>query len=103
MIDFVRRSADTALPLLLSHLWSSTIFLGLVLLVVLLARKRLTRLKEVAERSGFPMTQLALAWALHQPQIAVVLVGGRTTAHLDQALQARTFPAPALLRELEAE
>lgn len=68
-----------------------------------LARKRLSRLKEVAERSGFPMTQLALAWALHQPQIAAVLVGGRTTAHLDQALQARAFPAPQLLRELEAE
>ena len=68
-----------------------------------LARKRLSRLKEVSERSGFPMTQLALAWALHQPEIAAVLVGGRTTAHLDQALQARSFPVLQLLRELETE
>jgi aryl-alcohol dehydrogenase-like predicted oxidoreductase len=68
-----------------------------------LARKRLSRLREVAASSGFPMTQLALAWALHQPAIAAVLVGGRTTAHLDQALQACSFPAPRLLRELETE
>ena len=68
-----------------------------------LARKRLSRLRGVAASSGFPMTQLALAWALHQPEIAAVLVGGRTTAHLDQALQARSFPAPRLLCELETE
>jgi aryl-alcohol dehydrogenase-like predicted oxidoreductase len=68
-----------------------------------LARKRLSRLREIAASSGLPMTQLALAWALHQPEIAAVLVGGRTTAHLDQALQACSFPAPGLLRELEAE
>ena len=68
-----------------------------------LARKRLARLRDVAERTGFPMTQLALAWALHQPDIAAVLVGGRTLAHLDQALQARSFSNPQLLRELEAD
>ncbi len=68
-----------------------------------LARKRLSRLKKVAERSGFPMTELALAWALHQPHISAVLVGGRTTAHLDQALQARSFSALQLLRDLAAE
>ena len=68
-----------------------------------LARKRLARLRQISERSGFPMTQLALAWAVHQPGITSVLVGGRSTAHLDQALQARSFPAPELLRELESE
>jgi aryl-alcohol dehydrogenase-like predicted oxidoreductase len=68
-----------------------------------LARHRLARLKEVAARSGVPMIQLALAWAVHQPQVATVLVGGRTPAHLDQAVQALTFNAPALLAELDGE
>ncbi len=68
-----------------------------------LARRRLSRLKDVSARSGVPMTRLALAWALRQPQIDVVLVGGRTPAHLDQALQAQTFSEPDLLRELDRE
>ena len=66
-----------------------------------LARQRLARLKEVATRSGVPMTQLALAWAMQQPQIATVLVGGRTSAHLDQALQAQSFSALEVIRELD--
>jgi aryl-alcohol dehydrogenase-like predicted oxidoreductase len=67
------------------------------------ARRRLERLKTVADRTGEPMTRLALAWALHQPQIDVVLVGGRTPAHLDQALHARTFVTPTILRELDLD
>lgn len=65
-----------------------------------LARRRLARLLSVAARAGLPAPHLALAWALHQPYVARVLVGGRTPAHLDQALRARDFNAPGLFREL---
>lgn len=67
-----------------------------------LARHRLARLQAVAAGASVPMTLLALAWALHQPQIATVLVGGRTPAHLEQALLARAFQAPELLCELDS-
>jgi 1-deoxyxylulose-5-phosphate synthase len=67
-----------------------------------IARRRLRRLKELAASANLPITQLALAWALHQPRISCVLVGGRTPAQLDQALHARTLVVPELLRELDA-
>lgn len=65
--------------------------------------RRLARLEEVAARTGHSQAHLALAWALHQPGVASVLVGGRTPAHLDQALAAMAFDDPALLAELAAE
>jgi 1-deoxyxylulose-5-phosphate synthase len=68
-----------------------------------LAHDRLARLKNIAARSALPITRLALAWAIQQAPVATVLVGGRTPAHLDQALEARAWSAPDLLRELEAE
>lgn len=67
------------------------------------ARRRLARLEEVSVQSGVAMTRLALAWAQQQPQIATVLVGGRSTAHLDQALQARDFSAPHLMQDLDRD
>jgi 1-deoxyxylulose-5-phosphate synthase len=67
------------------------------------ARRRLARLRTVAARSERAMTELALAWALRQPQVGTVLVGGRTPAHLDQAFRARTFPDLDLLRELDQD
>jgi 1-deoxyxylulose-5-phosphate synthase len=66
-----------------------------------LSRSRLARLRDVASRTCESMIQLALAWALHQPQVATVLVGGRTTAHLDQARQAQALGASEILRELD--
>jgi aryl-alcohol dehydrogenase-like predicted oxidoreductase len=68
-----------------------------------LARGRLARLKEISTRTGVPATQLALAWALNQPHVATVLIGGRTAAHIDQALQARSSVAPEILRILDAD
>ncbi len=66
------------------------------------AWQRLARLESVAARTGHTQAHLALAWALHQPGVASVLVGGRTPAHLDQALAAQTFDEPALFAELNA-
>jgi aryl-alcohol dehydrogenase-like predicted oxidoreductase len=67
------------------------------------AWRRLGRLEQVAARTGHSPAHLALAWALHQPGVASVLVGGRTTAHLDQALAALAFDDPALFAELGAD
>ena len=64
------------------------------------ANQRLARLEAVAKRTAHSQAHLALAWALHQPGIDTVLVGGRTPAHLDQAFAALEFDDPALLAEL---
>jgi aryl-alcohol dehydrogenase-like predicted oxidoreductase len=67
-----------------------------------LAEGRLNRLAELSARTGRPMAHLALVWALHQPGIASVLIGGRTTAHLDQAFAALADNDPQLLSALDA-
>ena len=64
------------------------------------AYQRLARLEAVARRSGYSQTHLALAWALHQPGIETVLIGGRTPAHLDQAFAALEFTDEVLLGDL---
>lgn len=66
------------------------------------AEQRLTCLAAVSTRTGHPMSHLALAWALHQPGIASVLIGGRSPAHLDQAFAALSLDDPALWAELES-
>jgi aryl-alcohol dehydrogenase-like predicted oxidoreductase len=65
--------------------------------------RRLAKLESVAARTGHSHAHLALAWVLHQPDIASVLVGGRTPAHLDQALAAQAFDDPAIFAELGAD
>lgn len=62
--------------------------------------RRLATLEAVAERTGHSQAHLALAWALHQPGIDSVLVGGRTPAHLDQAFAALDLSDPSLFAEL---
>lgn len=64
------------------------------------AYERLARLEAVARRTGYSQTHLALAWALHQPGIDTVLVGGRCLEHLDQAFAALEFEDEAVLAEL---
>lgn len=64
------------------------------------AYQRLARLEAISKRTGHSQAHLALAWALHQPGIDTVLVGGRTPAHLDQAFAALEFDDPVLLAEL---
>lgn len=64
------------------------------------AWRRLAHLESTAKKTGYTQAHLALAWALHQPGVASVLVGGRTPAHLDQALAALKFEDADLLAEL---
>ena len=40
--------------------------------------------REVAEPRGVPISQVALAWALHNPVVSTALVGARTPAEVDQ-------------------
>lgn len=64
--------------------------------------RRLATLETVSARTGHSQAHLALAWALHQPGIASVLVGGRTPAHLEQAFAALDLDDPELFAELTA-
>jgi aryl-alcohol dehydrogenase-like predicted oxidoreductase len=64
------------------------------------AYQRLAKLEDVAKRTGHSQEHLALAWALHQPGIDTVLVGGRSPSHLDQAFAALEFDDAAILTEL---
>ncbi len=52
------------------------------------AWERLDTLLKMAEEAGKPVASLALSWAFHQPQVSSVLIGCRSTQHIDQALAA---------------
>jgi 1-deoxyxylulose-5-phosphate synthase len=67
------------------------------------AQQRLKKLQEVSARTGHSMVHLALAWALHQKDVSTVLIGGRTTAHLDQALKALELNDENIFAELTSQ
>lgn len=67
-----------------------------------LAASRLARLQAVAARTRFAASDLALAWAIRQPQITTVLVGGRSPAQLASAVRARSLAIGDILVELDA-
>lgn len=46
------------------------------------------RLRTKAATLGVPMVQLALGWVLQHPDVTSVLIGARTTEHIDNALGA---------------
>jgi aryl-alcohol dehydrogenase-like predicted oxidoreductase len=62
--------------------------------------RALGQLERIAARAGRSQTEVALAWALHQPGISTVLVGGRTPAQLEQAFAALSLDDPALFTGL---
>lgn len=57
-------------------------------------------LRSKADELGQPMARLALAWVFGRPAIASMLVGARSPAHIDQAIDAAAFE---LSPELRAE
>lgn len=67
------------------------------------AQKRLEKLMWVADSIGAKPALLAMAWALHQPQVYQVLVGGRTVEQLDLATRAMKFYLPEIFAELESD
>jgi len=64
------------------------------------AYQRLAKLEAAAKLTGHSQAHLALAWALHQPGIDTVLIGGRSPAHLDQAFAALDFDDETILNQL---
>jgi aryl-alcohol dehydrogenase-like predicted oxidoreductase len=46
------------------------------------------RLAEMSGRLGIPVPRLAVAWVLRNPSVDTVLVGARTIAHLENAVEA---------------
>jgi aryl-alcohol dehydrogenase-like predicted oxidoreductase len=69
------------------------------------ARSRLARLEQVATESARSQVELALAWAIQQPGMAMVLVGGRTATQIEQILRAQKRAGDAgeveVMRRLE--
>lgn len=55
----------------------------------------LENLKALSTESGESMARLAMAWVLHQPGVTSILVGARTRAHIDNALDALERPVDA--------
>ena len=45
-------------------------------------------LRKKSEEMDIPMVQLAMAWVMTNPDVTTVLIGARTTAHIDNALKA---------------
>ncbi|HKO90322.1 MAG TPA: aldo/keto reductase [Polyangiaceae bacterium] len=63
----------------------------------------LAKIRAVAERLGVPMSELAVAWLLHQPAVLAVLTGVRNaTQALASARAAELLLDSATLRELDA-
>ncbi len=61
------------------------------------------RLRAKAQEIGLPMVRLAMAWAMTHPNVTAVLVGARTAAHVDNALDAyRHGLDPELRAEMSA-
>jgi aryl-alcohol dehydrogenase-like predicted oxidoreductase len=66
-----------------------------------LAFQRMEKLRAKAAETGRTMINLALAWVIGQPGVTSMLIGCRTTAHIDQAFEAEQMGlAPALRAEM---
>lgn len=65
------------------------------------AFNRLAKLQAVSLNTGYSPSYLALAWALHQPGINSVLVGGRSIDNLEMAFSALNFDDPKIFSKLE--
>jgi len=63
--------------------------------------QRLDQLQKISALTSYSTSHLALAWALHQPHVTSVLVGGRSKEQLKQAFSALAFCDPDIFNELE--
>lgn len=52
------------------------------------------QLHAMAARVNVPPLRLAMGWVLQSPDVANVLIGARTTAHIDNALEAKSMEFP---------
>ena len=56
-------------------------------------------LRDKSLETSIPMVRLAMAWAMSHPDVTATLIGARTTAHIDNALQAAEMTFDLTLRE----
>jgi aryl-alcohol dehydrogenase-like predicted oxidoreductase len=61
------------------------------------------KLRARSEELGIPMVKLAMAWVMSHPTVTSALIGARTTAHIDNALEAFELGMEAGLRVELAE
>jgi aryl-alcohol dehydrogenase-like predicted oxidoreductase len=65
--------------------------------------RRVERLAQMSRRLGIPAARLAMWWVLQNPAVDTVLVGARTVAHLENAVEAaRLESAPELYEEMNS-
>jgi aryl-alcohol dehydrogenase-like predicted oxidoreductase len=63
----------------------------------------LEKLAARARELGVPQVRLAMAWVMTHPAVSTVLVGARTTAQIDNAIEARAMGMdPELRAELSS-
>ncbi|MBS1798399.1 MAG: aldo/keto reductase [Acidobacteria bacterium] len=62
--------------------------------------KLVDALRILSERSGISMTRLAMSWVFSNRAIQCVLIGARTTAHIDNAIQSLESLPDLLLDEM---
>jgi 1-deoxyxylulose-5-phosphate synthase len=66
--------------------------------------RTIERLRRIADDMKLPMTCVAMAWVLRNPDVTSVLIGATSTAHLDNAVRAMGVDIPAeLVKVLEAK
>lgn len=58
-------------------------------------------LRELSDRSGISMTRLAMSWVFSNQAVQCVLIGARTTAHIDNAIQSLEGLPGLLLDEMD--
>jgi aryl-alcohol dehydrogenase-like predicted oxidoreductase len=59
------------------------------------------QLAALSERTRIPMVKLAMAWALRNADLTAILIGARTTEHIDNAIEAMQLElAGECLREM---
>ncbi|MCB0005015.1 MAG: aldo/keto reductase [Anaerolineales bacterium] len=56
-------------------------------------------LRAASTQLDIPMPQLAMAWVIDRPHITSVLIGARSTAHVDQAFKAEQLASHLSVRE----
>ena len=61
------------------------------------------KLRARSEELGTPMVKLAMAWVMSHPAVTAALIGARTTAHIDNAIEAYEAGMEAGLRADLAE
>ena len=65
-------------------------------------KETLTQLGQLAESQQLSLSQMALGWALAQPAVASVVLGARSTSHLESAVEAAAWsPSSEISAEID--